>query len=113
MRVECEDGTAAWLVGTLTVPSVQGHGLPLCRNYGPISVFFSSLLQLVIRRPLWPVFVCNSTGSGTQRAPLPGVLFYLLFPVSGTWWGGAWLESYSVDRQVRHLKGHPGWGPTL
>ena len=44
MRVECEGGTAAWLVGTLTVPSVQGHGLPLCSSYGPIRVFFSSLL---------------------------------------------------------------------
>ena len=28
MRVEHEDGIAAWLVGTLEVPSVQGHGLP-------------------------------------------------------------------------------------
>ena len=25
MRVECEGGTAAWLVGTLAVPTVQGH----------------------------------------------------------------------------------------
>ena len=28
MRVEHEDGIAAWLAGTLEVPSVQGHGLP-------------------------------------------------------------------------------------
>ena len=27
--------------------------------------------------------------------------------------GGPWLESYSVDQHVRHLKGHPGWGPPL
>ena len=28
VRVECEGGAAAWLVGTLTAPSVQEHGLP-------------------------------------------------------------------------------------
>ena len=27
VRVEREGGTAAWLAGTLAVPSVQGHGL--------------------------------------------------------------------------------------
>ena len=29
VRVEPEGGAAAWLVGTLVAPSVQGHGLPL------------------------------------------------------------------------------------
>ena len=29
MRGEHESGTAAWLLGTLAMPSVQGHGLPL------------------------------------------------------------------------------------
>ena len=28
VRIEREGGTAAWLAGTLVVPSVQGHGLP-------------------------------------------------------------------------------------
>ena len=28
VRVECEGGAAAWLVGTLKAPSVQGHRLP-------------------------------------------------------------------------------------
>ena len=28
VRVECEGDTAAWLAGTLVVPSVQGHELP-------------------------------------------------------------------------------------
>ena len=27
--------------------------------------------------------------------------------------GAPWLGSYSVDWHVRHLKGLPGWGPTL
>ena len=29
VRVEHDGGAAAWLVGTLAAPSVQGHGLPL------------------------------------------------------------------------------------
>ena len=28
VRVEREGGAAAWLVGTLAAPSLQGHGLP-------------------------------------------------------------------------------------
>ena len=28
VRVECEGGAAAWLVGTLAAPSVREHGLP-------------------------------------------------------------------------------------
>ena len=27
--------------------------------------------------------------------------------------GPPWLESCAVDRRVRHLKGRPGWAPTL
>ena len=44
MRVEGQGGTAAWLVGTLAAPSVQGHGLLQPRIYGPIRVFFSEPL---------------------------------------------------------------------
>ena len=45
MRVECEGGTAAWLMGTLTVPSVQGHGLPLLQELWPYqSLFFQPLI---------------------------------------------------------------------
>ena len=66
----------------------------------------------MIRRPLWPVFLCNSTGSGTQRAPLPGVLLCCSLCQAHRR-DPPWLGSYYVDRQVRHLQGHPGWGPTL
>ena len=41
MRVEHEDGAAAWAVGTLSAPSVQGQGLPLLQDYQSL---FSSLL---------------------------------------------------------------------
>ena len=44
VRVEREGGTTAWLVGTLAVPSVQGHGLPPPQELWPYQSLFSSLL---------------------------------------------------------------------
>ena len=44
VRVEHEGGSAAWLVGTLAVPSVQGHGLPLLQKLWPYQSLFSSFL---------------------------------------------------------------------
>ena len=44
----------------------------------PYQSLFSSLFLLAIRRPLWPVFLCTSACSGTQRVPLPGVLLCCL-----------------------------------
>ena len=47
MRVECEGGTAAWLVGTLEAPSVQGHGQPLPQELTSYqSLFFFPQLLL-------------------------------------------------------------------
>ena len=40
MRVERE-GAAAWLLGTLEVPRVQGHGLPLLQELWPYQSLFS------------------------------------------------------------------------
>ena len=81
MRVECEGGTAAWLMGTLTVPSVQGHGLPLLQELWPYqSLFFQPLVAGDQKASL--ASLCNSTGSGTQGSLAWGPS--LLFPVSGT-----------------------------
>ena len=46
MRVEHEGGAAAWLAGTLVVPSVQGHRLPLPQELWPYQseYFFKSLV---------------------------------------------------------------------
>ena len=44
MRVEYEGGTAAWLVGTLAAPSVQGHGLLLLQELWPYQSFFEPLV---------------------------------------------------------------------
>ena len=43
-RVERESGTAAWLVGTLAAPSVQGHGLVLPQEVWPHQSFFEPLV---------------------------------------------------------------------
>ena len=41
MRVESEGVAAAWLVGTLAAPSMQGHGLPPLQELWPYqSLFF-------------------------------------------------------------------------
>ena len=43
--VECEGGAAAPLWGTLAAPSVQGHGLPLLKDFWPShSLFFEPLV---------------------------------------------------------------------
>ena len=83
----------------------------LChRSYGPISLF-SSLLQLAIRRPLWPA-LWNIAPSVQALRGLPwlgsfSVVWYIRHIAEPPW-----LGSYSVD-WCRHLKGLPGWGLTL
>ena len=44
MRVEHENGAAAWLSGTLAVPSVQRHGLPMLQELIPYQSFFKPLV---------------------------------------------------------------------
>ena len=45
VRVEREGGTDVWLLGTLAVPSVQGHGLrPLEELWPYPSLFFKPLV---------------------------------------------------------------------
>ena len=40
VRVKHEGGTAAWVAGTLAVPSVQGHRLPQPQDLWPYQSFF-------------------------------------------------------------------------
>ena len=44
LRVERVAGAAAWLVGTLVAPSVQGHRLPLRQELWPYQSLPLSLL---------------------------------------------------------------------
>ena len=88
VRVECEGGTAAWLAGTLGVPSAQGHGLPPPQDYGPIRVFF------------W-------ASSSWWSEGLFGQSFSVAPPIRALR-GVSCLGSFSVVRLVRHIEG-PLW----
>ena len=44
VRVDHEGDVVAWLAGTLTVPSVQGHGLPLPQELWSYQSLFSEPL---------------------------------------------------------------------
>ena len=106
LRVDREGGTAAWVTGTMAVPSVQG--LPQLQELWPYQSLFSSFRQLVIRRPLWLVFHCSSKHSGTYRAPLPGVLLCCLVRQAHR---GAPLVGVLLCRSVHQaLKGAPWLG---
>ena len=92
--------------GALVAPSVQGHWLPPLQELWPHQNLFSSLLHLVTKRPLWPVFPIASPtqalrvppclGSfsvvqctGHIEGPLGGVLLCgsaCLAFMSGIWW---------------------------
>ena len=93
VRVEHEGGTAAWLVGTLVAPSVQGHRVPPPQSYGPIRVFIPASCS-------W-----RSEGLfGQSLSVAPPVQALRGLPCLG---------SFSVVLGVRHIEGPPGWGPTL
>ena len=68
---------------------------------GLLEAFFEPLAA-GNQRPLWLVFLCYSTWSGIQRAPLAGVLLH--FSVHQVLIGASWVGSYSA---VRRLMGQP------
>ena len=104
VRVEREDGTAAWLAEILAAPSVQGHGMPLpqelwssqslsraCCSWRPEGLFGQSFsvappIQSLRGLPCLGSLSCSS-GQAHRGAP--------------------WLGSYSVDRCVTRLMGQP------
>ena len=108
VRVECEDGVAAWLVGTQVFrDTYRLHR----KSYGPIRVSFRASCS-------W-----RSEGLFGQSLSLALLIQVLRgLPCLGSFSvvryirhieGTPWLGSYSVDQHIGHLKGHPGWGPTL
>ena len=104
MRVECEGGAAAWLAGILSVPSVQGHGLPPPQSYGPIRVFIPASCS-------WRSE--GLFGQSFSIAPpiqaLRGLLSWdpsLWFSMSGTQRGSAGWDP-TFYQCVRHLMGLP------
>jgi len=109
VRAECESGAAAWLLGTLAVPSAQDMDCLHHKSYGAIRVFFQASC------------CCRSEALFGQSfsVALPVQESFLVwgpslfFRVSGTQRGPPCLGSYSVDGCIKHLREHPGWGPTL
>ena len=90
VRVEREGGTAAWLVGTLAVPSVQGLGLLLLQELWPYQTFFNAS--------------CSWRSEG-----LFGQSFSIFLPIQAL--GGLpCLGSFSVVPRVRHIEGPPWLG---
>ena len=92
-KVDLEGDSTSWLVGILAVSSVQPHGLPLHRSYGPIRIFFPASYS-------W------------QSGVLFGQSFsiVLLFqPLRGL----PCLGSFSGDSHIRHIEGPPFWGSNL
>ena len=93
------------------------------RNYGPIRVFFLSLLQLAIRRSLWPVFLRSSARSCIRRLPCLGSFSFVwcVRHIEGPSLAGAllcrsarqafkmspWAGSYSAGQCVSCLMGQP------
>ena len=66
VNVKCKGSTAAWTEWTLMVPNVQRHGLSQLQELWPHQSYGPSLWQLVIRRPLWLVFLCHSACSAVD-----------------------------------------------
>ena len=93
VRVEREGGTAAWLTGTLVAPSMHGHDCLHHRSYGPIRVF-------------------SRASCSRQSEALFDQSFSVTPPVQALR-GLPCLGSFSVVWRIRHIEGHPHWGPTL
>ena len=91
VRVKREDDAAAWLVGTLVGPSVQGHRLPLLQE-------------------LWPFQSLFFQPHSWRSEGLFGHSFSITPPAQAL----RWLRSPPLFFSVSGaLRGPPGWGPTF
>ena len=108
MRVDHEGGTTAWLTGTLAAQSVQGQGLSLT-GVMALSEYFYEPLVTGDQKPS----LISLSLQLCQFRHLEGSLAFSVVPPIKHSEGPLWLGSYSIDQYVKHLKRHPGWGPTL
>ena len=92
VRVEREGGTAAWLMGALVAPSVQGQGLPPPQELRPYGLFRAS---------------CSWGSEGFF-----GQSFSVAPPVQALR-GLPCLGSFSVFLHIRHIEGAPLAGVLL
>ena len=96
MRVAREGGTAAWLVGTLAAPSVQGHGLPTPQKLWPYQSLLFLFLFLFLSL-LW-----------SSEGPF-GLSFSIALPIQALR-GLPCLGSFSVVWCIRHIEVAPQAG---
>ena len=123
MRFECAGGAAAWLAGTLAVPSVQGYGLPPPQELRPYQSLFeapcscgseglfgqSFSIALTVRGlrglPCLESFSVVQSIRNIEACPLGGVLPFRWMHQSLK--AAPWVGSCSVVQCIRHLKGQP------
>ena len=107
VRVDHEVGTAAWLARTLGA-TCAGAQTGSITGVTALSESFFKFLVAGNQKTSRASFSLHLCPFG-QFAWGPSLLFSPL----GTYRGPPWLESYYVVLHISHLKGHPGWGPTL
>ena len=111
VRVECEGGTVVWLAGTLVVPSVQRHRLPLPQELWPYHRFFFASCSWRSEGLFGQYFSVALPIQALRGFPCLGS-FSVVWRVRHLE-GASWLGSCSVGQCIRHLKEHLGWGPIL
>ena len=108
VRVEHEDGAAAWLAGLWQSQVCRDTDCLHHRSYGPIRVCFRASCSW---RPEGLLGQSFSVAPHIQA--LRGFPYLVSFSVVwhvGHIEGPPWLGSYSVVWHISHLKEHPGWG---
>ena len=118
MRVNCEDGAAAWPWGTQVVSSGQGAGTQTDYTTGVMALtesFFLSFFFLALisgdKKASLASVLPSSTYSAVEKASLPGIL--LCCSMCQHIERPPWLGSYSADQCIWHWKEHPEWDSTL
>ena len=103
--------------------------MPLPQELRPYQSLFFELLVAGDQKASWASLSPQLRPLRHLEAPLPGVLLCCsacqahrgatLAGVLLCGWGhqalqrAPWVGSCSVDWHIRHIEGHPGWGPTL
>ena len=105
-RVEREGGAAAWLAGTLWHHVCRDADCLCCRTYDALGAFSQASCSWRSDGPFGQSFSIALPVQALRGLPCLGS-FSVVWRVKHT------EGPPAVDRRVRHLKGHPGWGPAL
>ena len=110
VRAEHEGGTAACLVRPWWCQGFRDTDCLHCRSYGPIRIFFQASCSWQSEGLFGQSFSVAPPIQALRGISCLG--FFSVVP-SQVHRGAPLTGSYSADWCIRHLKGHPGWGPTL